>query len=328
MAAEAAEIVKFRGKYALYWRENGQPRRRSLGTADPAEARQKAAELSQQAADVRRPLVTFEELWEAYRLHLGDRPAARTMRFEAKAVLPHFGDLLAAEINEATCHAYMAKRREEGRKDGAILTELNRVSAALGHGLKHRLIERKPILAFPRAPEPRDIYLTKEQARHFLETVKAPHLRLFVILALVTGARSEAILRLTWDRVDIAGRRIDFRENVGHRPKGRAVVPLNDRAIETLILSKAADCDHVISYHGAPVRSVKKGLARAAAAAGLPGVGPHAFRHSAARWMAESNVAMSQIAQFLGHSSTRVTEKVYARFSPAYLAGAAAALEF
>jgi integrase len=37
---------------------------------------------------------------------------------------------------------------------------------------------------------------------------------------------------------------------------------------------------------------------------------------------------MTQIAQFLGHANSRVTERVYARFSPAYLAGAAAALEF
>ncbi len=37
---------------------------------------------------------------------------------------------------------------------------------------------------------------------------------------------------------------------------------------------------------------------------------------------------MSEIAQMLGHSDSRVTEKVYARFSPTYLRGAAAALEF
>jgi len=43
--------------------------------------------------------------------------------------------------------------------------------------------------------------------------------------------------------------------------------------------------------------------------------------------MAEAGVPMSEIAQYLGHSSTNVTERVYARFSPDYLRKAAAALD-
>ena len=44
--------------------------------------------------------------------------------------------------------------------------------------------------------------------------------------------------------------------------------------------------------------------------------------------MAENGVPMTEIAQFLGHANTRVTEEVYARFSPQYLSRAAAALEY
>jgi len=44
--------------------------------------------------------------------------------------------------------------------------------------------------------------------------------------------------------------------------------------------------------------------------------------------MAEEGVPMPEISQFLGHSNTQVTEKVYARFSPDYLRRAAAALEY
>jgi len=324
-----AALKMFRGSYALYWRERGQPRRRSLGTASFAQARQKAAALSQQAVEAHKPAVTFGEVWSAYRASLGDRPAAVTMQFEAKAVLPFFGGKLVVEIDEALCRAYIAERREAGRKDGTILTELNRVSAALGHAVKHRTIDAKPHLAFPSAPPPRDVHLTKAEAAKLLDAISAKHLRLFVILALTTGARSEALLRLTWDRVDVAGRRINFAEGAVRKLKGRAIVPLNDRCVEALILGESsAKCPNVISFRDSPVKSVKRGLARAAAAAGLPRVGPHLLRHSAAVWMAEANVPMTQIAQFLGHANSRVTERVYARFSPAYLAGAAAALEF
>ena len=42
---------------------------------------------------------------------------------------------------------------------------------------------------------------------------------------------------------------------------------------------------------------------------------------------AEAGVPMEQISAYLGHDDIRVTEKVYARFSPGFLRGAAGALE-
>lgn len=53
----------------------------------------------------------------------------------------------------------------------------------------------------------------------------------------------------------------------------------------------------------------------------------HMFRHSAAVWMAEGGVPMSEIAQYLGHSNTSITERIYARYSPDYLRNAARHLE-
>jgi integrase len=57
-------------------------------------------------------------------------------------------------------------------------------------------------------------------------------------------------------------------------------------------------------------------------------VTPHMLRHSAAVHMAEDDVSMEQISQFLGHSSVEITRRIYARFSPSYLKKAAGALEF
>jgi arginase family enzyme len=55
---------------------------------------------------------------------------------------------------------------------------------------------------------------------------------------------------------------------------------------------------------------------------------PHLLRLSAAVHMAEAGVSMAEIAQYLGHDDDRVTARVYARFSPAHLRKAAAALEY
>jgi integrase len=43
--------------------------------------------------------------------------------------------------------------------------------------------------------------------------------------------------------------------------------------------------------------------------------------------MAEAGVPMPEIAAFLGHTDSRSTERVYAKFSPEYLRKAARALE-
>ena len=80
---------------------------------------------------------------------------------------------------------------------------------------------------------------------------------------------------------------------------------------------------------GRQASRLKRGLKRAAARAGIEKpVSPHVLRHSAAVHMAEDDVAMEKIAQFLGHSNVNTTRKIYARFSPSYLKDAAAALEF
>ncbi len=75
------------------------------------------------------------------------------------------------------------------------------------------------------------------------------------------------------------------------------------------------------------IGSVKKGFAAACVRAGIKAT-PHMLRHSAAVWMAEQAVPMTQIAQFLGHTDSRITERVYARFAPQFLSTAADALEW
>jgi integrase len=44
--------------------------------------------------------------------------------------------------------------------------------------------------------------------------------------------------------------------------------------------------------------------------------------------MAQADVPMQKIAQVLGHTSTRVTETTYARYSPRFMADAMAALDW
>lgn len=49
-------------------------------------------------------------------------------------------------------------------------------------------------------------------------------------------------------------------------------------------------------------------------------------RLTAASWMAEAGIPMSEIAAVLGHRDSRTTERIYAKFSPDYLQRAVRAL--
>ena len=50
-----------------------------------------------------------------------------------------------------------------------------------------------------------------------------------------------------------------------------------------------------------------------------PDITPHALRHTSATWMVRGGVSMYIVSKYLGHSSIRVTESVYAHHSPEHL---------
>jgi integrase len=154
----------------------------------------------------------------------------------------------------------------------------------------------------------------------------APHVRTFLVLALYTAARAAAILDLTWPQVDFAGNLIDLGAVAGG--KSRAIVPMGPTLkAELLKARELATCPFVIEHGGQQVASVKTGTRAAAVRAGLPGVTPHILRHTAASWMARKGVPMRDIAKYLGHGDSRITERTYAKHSPDWLRDAAAALE-
>jgi integrase len=103
---------------------------------------------------------------------------------------------------------------------------------------------------------------------------------------------------------------------------------MNDSLAAALTAAKqVARSPFVIEWAGKPVGSLKRGLKAAGAAIGRPDVSPHMLRHSAAVWLAEDGHSMEEMAQFLGHNDTKITARVYSRFSPTYLRKLASSLE-
>ena len=305
--------------------------------------------------------ITFKMIWDEYyedRKNDGKRMAAFDESWRALA--PRFGSMLITDITNDICRDYAKERMDRGRtvtrkgKDGkpeqvhypvtvgTVWTELLRLRSAVNWAWDHNRLkslglDSKPKVWVPKKPESNQKALTVGQFIAFRDACQGtPHLRLFVILALTTAARTEAVLQLKWDKVDFEAGTIDLREAQGvvdplskRARKGRALVLMTPEArAELLAAYEGRQTDHVIEWDGAPVKKIRKAFAAAVKRAGLDGrVTPHTLRHTALTWLEEEGIAIEMISKLAAHSGPEITRKTYLHSSPELLRPAADAIE-
>lgn len=321
-------LGRLRGGYcAVSYDDAGKRSRVTLATDNKVAAQGLIDKLNAEAE--RAPGQTISTLWEAYRKEKEGRRIAESMLTTWKALKGTFADREAESIGDETCNAYIASRHQIGRSDGTIWTELNHLRIVLGWAAKRGRISRAPYIKLPPKPAPRDRWLTRDEVGRLKNAATGPHIRLFIILAIATGGRKEALLSLKWEQVDFVRGIIHLDDQKSpHKRKGRASVPMN-RTITAALheARKAAQSDHVIEWAGDRVKSVKRSLAKTAEKAGVKDVTAHVFRHSAAIWMISEGIPMEKVAQYLGHSDDRITQRVYGRFAPSHMQDAADVLD-
>lgn len=323
-------IGRLKGRFVVTWDDNGTRGRYRLDALTAKEAEAEALDAIRRHTPALHGNATVAALWEAYIAERQPRPIATTMRYTGKAVLAHFGALRPDQITTDTCRAYAATRKAAGIAQGSVWTELGHLRSCLRWAANSaRLIDFAPHIERPQKPAPKDRHLSRAEITRLLAAQCEPHIRLAVLFLLSTGARVGALLELTWDRVDFARGQVDLRLDAEGPRKGRAVVAMNAGLRAALLdAQRAALTDHVIEWAGGPVKSIRKGFARAATGAGLSGIGLHVLRHTAAVHMAEAGVSMDLISQVLGHSNAQITARVYARFSPGHMRSAVDVLDF
>jgi integrase len=318
-------LGRLNGRRVVTWWEGG--RRRRYRLRDGLNASEAAAELTRFVKSrellLKREDVTIQALYDLYEKDRKiDGKSIEKQRHSWTALAPMFAHLGPDDVSKEICDKYRDQRLAMGRKTGTIWTELSVLRAALNWAVKRKTIVRAPHIFIGEQPAPKDRHLTRDEADQFLAAIGMPHLKLFVHLALGTAGRASALF-------DFTRRQINLRTTEQARNnKRRSIVPINDTLLAALLEAKeGALTPYVLEWAGHPIRTVKGAFERACARCGWDDVTPHVLRHTAAVWMAEAGVPMAVISQYLGHSSTATTEKVYARFSPEYLKTASAALE-
>jgi integrase len=237
-------------------------------------------------------------------------------------LLPFFGNLLPSHVTNQLFRQFAEKHKH--LSPSTIVRRLGILKAALRYAEGNRWIAPLPPLRMPvSGSPPRDIWLTRVQVAKLLDNAKSDHISLFIKMAVFTGARSGAILELTWQQVDFENRIINYGKGWGN--KKRAVVPINDELMAALQKARSASqTDYVIEFSGKGVMSIKAAFRRLCQDCGIK-ASPHVLRHTAATWLVMEGVPLREVARLLGNSEAMV-EKVYGKHSPDYLRRAVSAL--
>lgn len=323
---ESYSIQRFRGGWAIVWRDDaGKRHRAQLAATDRAAAEAEAA---------RRWAIGSGTAWTVGRCvegYFADRALAGTvtlprLKLAWAQARPTFEALDPSEVNDTLARRYAQRR---GRAPATIRKELGTVVSALRWAARQRHIPPFPGLWMPPLAPRREKHISFDEVRALIEAARAPHVRLYLEIAIATAARPAAILDLTWPQIDFAARLIRFNpDGRVQTAKRRPVIPMTNRLHHLLAEAyKLRACNHVIEHGGEPIKSIKKGIAAAATRAGIHAT-PYTIRHSAAVIMANQGVPMSEIASYLGHTDSRTTEREYAKYLPTYLRKAASALDW
>ena len=167
--------------------------------------------------------------------------------------------------------------------------------------------------------------LTPEQVKHLLSAARGDRYECAYVLAAVCGLRTSEIAAIRWEDVDVQSGTLKIRRSVW---RGQLQPTKTNSSRRTLKLRKLA-IDALEGYHGKkddsecllstrngnPVDATNlhypwKKLLRTAE---LPeSTTLHSLRHGAASFLLSQRVPIPVVSEYLGHSNSSITLKVYA----------------
>jgi integrase len=284
-----------------------------------SEALVKATIMNYEAMEGR--VLSVNDCWEFYKethLPFTASPKKTIARWSS---LKWFGQLDAEKITPQDISRYITSR---GVQHGTINRDLAMLNAIIRHAWKAGKISRTPFIQKMPAPPPKLRYLSREEAEKVVASARMEDWQtlVFVLIGLSSGARTGAILELTWDKIDEAAGTVDFRSSQATAPrkKGRAVVPIGDMLREALSIAKThANGPYVIHRNGKPISSVQRMIGRVAKRSGITDFTAHVMRHTVASLLLQGGADLLRVSRLLGHKNSKTTETVYFQHNTGYL---------
>jgi integrase len=312
------------GVWYIRWTDDaGRPQGKSTGSRDRgiAEQRLAAHELKHaQPRDLRLSEVTLDAVLVRYWEHHGrTRFAAGIIRLVIKRVATLLPCLPLEQLTMAK-----QERLIEGLTPGTARRYLGVIRAALEWAAARQEIERAPRIKRVEVEDgPGALPYSLEELRQLLAAARAEHERRLLILMLATGARPQAVLQLTWDRIrdGVADFHVPGRRKTKKR---RARAPLSSSVSSWLEARRGLG--PVVQWNGRAMKKHRMTFQRVAARAGVAGTA-YGVRKALATWLRQQNVPEWEVGALLGHRVSSATTERYAHHRPDYMAATVAAVE-
>ena len=338
-SAGARLYQRTKGRGAGYWVIRDGGRFVSTGTRDRREAESKLAAYIAQRDRPAGPS-TPDKMTVASVLDIYARERAPFVRDPARigdcirALVPILGALPLSAITGEVCRRY-GKARD--RAPGTVRKELGTLAAAINHAHAEGYITSAPRVRLPAKPTPRDRWLTRDEAAKLVRAAyrnpKAKHLARFILVALYTGTRSDAILRLGFMPHTVGGwvdteKGVLYRRGAGEAEtkKRTPPVPIPRPLLAHLRRWERQGARFVVEVDGQRVGSLKTAWRTALAASGIDHCTKHDLRHTAVTWAMQRGADRWHAAGFFG-LTVDMLESTYGHHHPDHVRSAVEAME-
>lgn len=268
----------------------------------------------------------------------------KAYRQKGENLVDGLGDVELGSLTRDVVLAYVRARKADKASDGTVHKELVVLRRALHEARNRGLWAGDPRAVVPSVKvryEPRERWLTARDGARLLGELGHPKRQLWVALAMLAGLRLSEVERATWGHVDLAAKRL----RVAGRKTASAwrIVPIAPDLDQLLRAAKKRDKPRAADALVAKWPNVRRDLHAAIARlnqidaklaakrrrkppAPLQPVSPNDLRRTFASWLKQQGMDSLVVAKLLGHTSTRMVEKVYGQLAEANFVAAIAAL--
>lgn len=206
---------------------------------------------------------------------------------------------------------YIRQRLSEGAARETVRKELTVLRQTLKLAGQRGLFYRDPSVVMPRfevRSVPRVTWITPEQFELLLAEFAANR-QLWLLLAVYAGARLSEVEGLHWADVDLAQRELRLR---GSKTAGSFRIVLLHTRLEAALKAVTLRGDGpVVETWG----NVRRDLAAACKRVGVVRVTPNDLRRTFSSWLVQRGVSNFTVSRLLGHSTTKMVDRVYGHLS-------------
>lgn len=224
------------------------------------------------------------------------------------------GAELLGEVTTEMLEAYKTHLLQS-MKPISVKNNFRVINALFNYAIKLKYISDNPakrITPLRKITVNKQRFLSQVEIATLLKRVEGHYFADLAKVAVYTGMRRQELTNLEYEDVDVAGKLIYVRNkadrNYFTKSRKERTVPIHEKVLGVFSKNGKGYC--FTGKDGRPIcpKTLTHGFKAFAKQAGFGDVGLHTLRHTFASHLAMRGVPLFHIAQWMGHSTTRVTE--------------------